>query len=572
MIEKLKRINLFTKTLAQVKKKDKFFSLLTNCLADLTDSQVAVFYQREEDIRGNERLVFKSYQDRKQGIHSLRMEDGEDFAEISMNSDGGRINVKNPLVYALHYNKIAYCSTEESSEVEGRFNIRPNDHDWSFFYFFKDRYGTPFDNILIVPLVNYKNEKVGCLVLSADKYSHTEEDHQLIIFFSQLAVSILTNHILNLDLKKLFESFVSVLAKAIDDKSPYTGAHCRRVPAITMLIADTLNAVKTGHFKDYALSPEKRYELELAALLHDCGKVTTPVHIMDKSTKLETIFDRIHLLDERVEIIKRDFEIESLRGQIHLLEDKKMNKKDRLERIDSLGKKLMYQLEHLEKDFQFLKKINFGQEKVAETDIHHVREISRRYGWVDRYEVTRDFLTDNELKNLEIKKGTLLPEERDLINHHIDVTIEMLESIHFPAHLKRIPELAGGHHEKMDGSGYPKQLTRFEMSLEARIMGLADIFEALTAVDRPYKKGKTLSETMHIMGLMMQGKFIDEDLFHAFVDEKIYLAYAKEYLNDYQIDEVVHSKIPGYIPPEERILQERRKKKRFNFWQVKKAA
>ena len=165
-----------------------------------------------------------------------------------------------------------------------------------------------------------------------------------------------------------------------------------------------------------------------------------------------------------------------------------------------------------------------------------INEISN-YKWKPNGKI-QNFLSENEVYNLTIPRGTLTPEERQVINDHIVVTINMLDELPYPKHLKNIPEFAGGHHEKLDGTGYPKGLTKHEMSIQARIMAIADIFEALTARDRPYKKGKTLSQAMRILGFMKDDAHIDVDLFDIFVKKKIYMKYAKGFLEPEQIDEV----------------------------------
>jgi HD-GYP domain-containing protein (c-di-GMP phosphodiesterase class II) len=179
-------------------------------------------------------------------------------------------------------------------------------------------------------------------------------------------------------------------------------------------------------------------------------------------------------------------------------------------------------------------------------DQERVQQISKRYRWRAVEGSEADFLTADELDNLSIRAGTLTADERKIINHHIDVTIKMLEALPWPKHLKKVPEYAGGHHERMDGKGYPKGLKREEMSIPARIMGIADIFEALTAKDRPYKKGKTLTESLHILGKFRLNGHVDPDLFDIFVREKVYLRYANQYLDREQIDEVDLSGIPGF--------------------------
>jgi hypothetical protein len=276
------------------------------------------------------------------------------------------------------------------------------------------------------------------------------------------------------------------------------------------------------------MNEKDRYELKIAGLLHDCGKVTTPVHVVDKATKLETLYDRIHLIDTRFEVLKRDVEIEALR--------KKLDERTVRER-----------LRELEDDRRFLHACNIGSERMKDEDIARVRRIAK-LRWRDVAGHEADFLTEDEVRNLTIRAGTLTEDERKVINNHIVATIKMLEALPWPKHLTKVPEYAGGHHERMDGKGYPKGLTREQMSIQARCMGIADIFEALTAKDRPYKKGKTLSESLEILGRMKLNNHVDPDLFDIFVRRKVYLRYAETFLDPEQIDPVDEAKIPGYAP------------------------
>ena len=274
------------------------------------------------------------------------------------------------------------------------------------------------------------------------------------------------------------------------------------------------------------MSDKDRYELKIAGLLHDCGKVTTPVHVVDKATKLQTIHDRIEQVDTRFEVIKRDAEIARLRTQ------------------DEPAYRA--RLQEIEADREFLRACNIGVEAMSTADRERVHDISCKYRWTNPGGREVDFLTTDEIENLTIPAGTLTPAERRVINHHIEVTIKMLEALPWPRDLKNVPEYAGGHHERMDGKGYPRGLTRDQMSVQARIMGIADIFEALTARDRPYKKGKTLTESLQILGQMKLNGHVDPDLFDIFVRERVYLRYAQQFMDPAQIDAVDVSRIPGY--------------------------
>jgi HD-GYP domain-containing protein (c-di-GMP phosphodiesterase class II) len=399
-------------------------------------------------------------------------------------------------------------------------------------------------SFLTVPMRNHEGEAIGVLQLINAQDPHTGEivpfsasDQRLAESLASQAAVALTNRMLINQLETLFESFISLINGAIDEKSPYTGGHCQRVPVLTMLLAEAVNDTREGPLSDFNMTEKDRYELKIAGLLHDCGKVTTPVHVVDKATKLETIYDRVHLIDTRFEVLKRDAELESLKKRMTL---KPMEAAEE-------DKRLRERLRQYDDDRKFLHACNIGGERMKDEDIAAVKRIAA-YRWRDVSDHEAEFLTADEVKNLTIRAGTLTEEERKVINHHIVATIRMLEALPWPKHLTNVPEYAGGHHERMDGKGYPKGLTREQMSVQARCMGIADIFEALTAKDRPYKKGKTLSESLEILGRMRQNQHIDPDLFDVFVRRKVYRRYAEMFLDKEQIDEVDESRIPGYTP------------------------
>ncbi|MCC7484460.1 MAG: GAF domain-containing protein [Burkholderiales bacterium] len=412
---------------------------------------------------------------------------------------------------------------------------------------FDKKTGYRSQSFLTVPMKNHEGEIIGVLQLinakdreSAAVVPFSETDQHLAESLASQAAIALTNRLLITHLEDLFESFISLINAAIDDKSPYTGGHCQRVPVLTMLLAEAVNNCRVGPLKDFTMTDRDRYELKIAGLLHDCGKVTTPVHVVDKATKLQTIHDRVSLIDTRFEVIKRDAEIALLRRHLAA------------QGADS-GPGLEGEIEarrrEIDADREFLRRANLGGEGMSDDDVARVKAISERHRWVGVEGERSSFLTAEELDNLTIRYGTLTPAERRVINHHIEVTIQMLEALPWPKHLKNVPEYAGGHHERMDGKGYPRGLTREQMSVQARCMGIADIFEALTAKDRPYKKGKTLTEALGILGKFKLNGHVDPDLFDIFMWEKVYESYARQFLDPDQIDEVDVTRIPGYTPP-----------------------
>ncbi|HUN69446.1 MAG TPA: HD domain-containing phosphohydrolase [Burkholderiales bacterium] len=414
---------------------------------------------------------------------------------------------------------------------------------------FDKKTGYRSKSFLTVPMKNHENEIIGVLQLinasdprSGEIVPFSPSDQRLAESLASQAAIALTNRMLIIQLEELFESFINLMNTAIDEKSPYTGGHCQRVPQLTMMLAEAVNDMTEGPLATFHMSDKDRYELKIAGLLHDCGKVTTPVHVVDKATKLETIYDRVHMLDTRFEVLKRDAEIDLLKEKALLV----AHGASRAEH-DAADARHRERLRRLDDDRAFLRACNIGGEAMREADLERVKSIAR-YRWTDISGHEANFLSEDELKNLTIRAGTLTAEERQIINHHIVATIKMLEALPWPKHLRNVPEYAGGHHERMDGKGYPKGLTRAQMSVQARVMGIADIFEALTAKDRPYKKGKTLSESLQILGKFSVNGHIDPDLFDVFVRKKVYRRYAEMFLDKEQIDEVDESKIPGYTP------------------------
>ncbi len=404
---------------------------------------------------------------------------------------------------------------------------------------FDERTGYQSQSFLAVPMMSHEGDVIGVLQLINAKArvpgkvtSFSLADQSLAESLASQAAIALSNSLLIEQLEALFESFINVINLAIDEKSPHTGGHCQRVPALTMRLAEAAHQTTTGPLASFSMDERDRYALKIAGLLHDCGKVTTPVHVVDKATKLQTIYDRIGLIDTRFEVLQRDEEIAALRQQLALRPV--VNAQAEVE----LWSKCRTRIESMGEEREFLRQANRGSEGMPAQDMQRVRDIGEKHRWRNVDGVMSEFLTAEEIENLTIRAGTLTQSERETINYHIVATIKMLEQLPWPRHLRKVPEYAGGHHERMDGKGYPRGLTRDQMSVQARVMGIADIFEALTARDRPYKPGMKLSQAMAIMNKFKRNGHIDPDLFDVFVDKGIYLDYAKEYLDPWQIDEI----------------------------------
>ena len=451
------------------------------------------------------------------------------FPDLALKDESGRPNDSLVAVYAATHGEtvnIADAYDESHFDFSGtrKFDAKTN-------------YRTK--SVLAVPLKNNQDDVIGVLQLinATDPESglvqpFTVEDQGLAVSLASQAAIALTNRQLMSQLEELFESFINLINLAIDEKSRYTGGHCQRVPSLTMMLAEAVNSTTEGPLADFTMNDRDRYELKIAGLLHDCGKITTPVHVVDKATKLQTLFDRIELVDTRFELIKRDEEIRMLRQQLALRTQVDGPAEAELE------EQLKSRITQMNDDRDFIRVTNKGGESMKDASLQRVRDIGVQYRWRDGQGTELPFFSADEMENLTIRAGTLTGAERSVVNHHIVATIKMLEKLPWPSHLRNVPEYAGGHHERMDGKGYPKGLKREQMSVQARVMGIADIFEALTASDRPYKEGMTLSQAMSIMNNFRLNGHIDPDLFEIFYTKEVYKSYASLFLEPWQIDEV----------------------------------
>ncbi|MBH49913.1 MAG: phosphohydrolase [Candidatus Marinimicrobia bacterium] len=524
--ERIKRLNEIGIALSTERDTNKLFELILEEAKNITNADGRTLYMVDE--KGN--LKFEIMRNDSMntvmgGTSGVKIP----FPAVPKYFDDGEPNLSNVSAYA--------AITGETINIEDAYEEKG--YDFSGAKAYDKSSGYRSKSFLTMPLKNHENEIIGVMQLinATDKDTGevipftAEVQEQVESIASQGAVA-LTNKRLVEELKTLFESFIKLIATAIDKKSPYTGGHCERVPLITMMLADAVEKVDYGKYKDFKMTDDERYELYIAGWLHDCGKVATPPHVVDKGTKLETITDRIDTVKTRFEILRRDAEIDFLKKKLDL------NGSANGE-IPTLEKELAEKLEQLNKDEEFIEKCNVGGEFMAKELQDRVIEIAN-YDFKQLGEKA-PFLTENEVSNLNIPKGTLLPEEREIINDHIVITLDMLEQLPYPKHLKNVPEFAGGHHEKLDGTGYPKGLKDDQMSVQAKMMAIADIYEALTAADRPYKDGKKLSMAMRIMGFMKKDYHIDKELFEIFVKEGVYKKYAEDHVKETQIDEVDHN-------------------------------
>jgi HD-GYP domain-containing protein (c-di-GMP phosphodiesterase class II)/ribonuclease BN (tRNA processing enzyme) len=368
-------------------------------------------------------------------------------------------------------------------------------------------------SMLVIPLKNHKNEIIGVLQLINKKSNNeiiafNENDEKITDLLASIAAISLTKDKLIKDFKQLFASFIKTIGIAIDEKSKYTRKHVQRVAKLSVMIA---NAIEKENIKKY--NKEELKMIEIAGWLHDIGKIAIPENIMNKATKLEKTIDRIEMIKYKFEFLKKEYYIQFL--------EKKFSK----EEYNKLIKKA-------DEDFEFLKNLNKGCEYINNKQLKRLNDIAKiKIG-------NEPLLNEDEFKNLSIKKGTLTEEERKIIQSHAEIGLKMLQNIHFPKKYKKLPDIAANHHEKLNGKGYPRGLSAKNLSLEERILAVADIFEALTAADRPYKEPKKLSEVFEILYKMAKNNEIDKNIIKIIIKYKLYLNFAKKELNPKQIDEI----------------------------------
>jgi len=530
--------------LSAERNRDRLLDHILSAAQDLCEADGGTLYLRND----NDELEFAIVKNRSLGI-DLGGVSGlpVSFPPLPLftNTSSGRIpNRSNIATFAVHEKRLVHIPDAYDAH---RF-------DFSGTKAFDQRSGYRSTSFLTIPLVNAEDLVIGVLQLlnAQDERGNLipfPVEHQEIVraLASQAAVT-LDNKLLMEAQKNLLESFIKMMAAAIDAKSPYTGQHCARVPVICEMLVDAACGASSGPFADFSMTDDERYELHIAAWLHDCGKVTTPTHVMDKATKLETITDRISEVRTRFEILKRD-------AHIGFLEAVSSGKEPAAARQN-----FDRQCAQLDEELQFLERTNVGGEFLsgeAQQRLHQIA--SRSYVHAGK---RVPLLSPDELKNLAVTRGTLTEEERYVINGHMVHTKRMLDALPFPRNLRRVPEYAVSHHEKLDGTGYPQGIFAGDLSVPARAMAIADVFEALTASDRPYKPAKKLSETMRIMGFMKRDNHLDPQLFDLFVTEQVYLRFAELYLDPDLIDAVDEEALLSITPkpfalpsPEERAVR-----------------
>jgi len=392
-------------------------------------------------------------------------------------------------------------------------------------------------SMLVIPMKNHEDEPIGVLQLlnaldpeTDDILPFSGEFVDLIGSLASQAAVALTNRHLIEDLINLLNSFITSIATAIDEKSPYTGGHITRVVELSMMIAEKINQEAEGPFAAMSFDEGEIEELRMSAWMHDVGKITTPEHVVDKSTKLQTLFDRIELVHQRFALIRQMVENGCLAKKLELLKSGSLSEGEE----EQLDAQLASELQKLREDEEFLTTCNATGEFMSDDKVERVESFLSQAFLIDGVETP--YLTEDEVENLCIRKGSLSDDERSTIEHHAKMTEEILTQLPFPQNLANVPLYAGSHHEKLDGSGYPHHLSNGNLPLQARILAIADVFEALTAKDRPYKEPMALSQAIKIMRFMKMDRHIDPDIYDLFINNQLHIEYARKQMNPEQID------------------------------------
>ena len=502
--EKIMEINL---ELSSQLDKNRLFEMILSLTRELTHCEAGTLYILSKDKK---KLEFKVVQNDPMNIYMGGTKDNLTWDALPLYLEDGNKNRDLVAVTSALENKIINIENVYDDKIYSFEGTKK----------FDSTTGYKSKSMLVIPLINHEKDVIGVLQLinktrvSRDIIAFDETDEKIIKALASQAAMALTNTQLINNLEEFLNSFITTIAHAIDAKSKHTSNHIGKVAKIAELIAQAIHDDKTI-YKDINYNENDFKEIELAAWMHDVGKISMPESIIDKATKLQAIVDRIELIKQRFEILKRDSEISFLKNEI-----------TREAYNDFLNQ--------IEDDTRFLEESNIGSEFMDESKIHRIKSIAEYSYSINGKKVP--FLNEDEIKNLSIKKGTLTDKEKEKMNSHAQLSYDMLSTLPFPKKYSNVLNIAVNHHEKLNGEGYPRGLIEKDISLEDRIMILSDIFEALTSSDRPYKKGKKLSEVFKILSYMAKDGEIDSQLLKFFHDNEILNQYSQEYLNDYQID------------------------------------
>ena len=499
-----------------------FYHHASEEMLNISNADGITFYIKDNDVLRFNVMKTRSFKYNRGGIYEK-----SDLSPVPLFDEKGNPNLA----------RLTTTSCHNKKEIVVKDIYESEDFDYSGAKDFDNETGYRTKSVLVMPIKDYKGEVQGIVqIINAMDFEtgtpiefNKEIIEDLENFTTQVG-SYMNQRKLLQDMENLFEALIQLIAKAIDKKSHYTGKHCERVPILAEMISSELCKQKEGNFKKFNLNKDEKNELRIAAWLHDTGKIATPPHVNDKATKLERIIDGIELIEHRIEILKKSAEIDFLKQKLNFIEK---GDNEGIGKAESLMEK---QIGLYEEYMKLLHEVNIGGENLEKKKINKINRLHKEQLMVNGKSL--NLLDDYEKNALSIKRGTLDDNERNTINEHVSITYELLNEIPFPNNLKNVPTIASNHHEKLDGSGYPFRKKAKDLSVQSRVLGFSDIFEALTAPDRPYKQANTLRESLDIMYEMCNQGKIDKEIFQVFVNRKLYTKYAKKHIHKSQIDNI----------------------------------
>jgi len=398
---------------------------------------------------------------------------------------------------------------------------------------FDEEAGYRTRSLLVLPMKNGKGEVLGVLQLlnckrswkarladakSVQKNVHAFPEHAVrlgLSLASQAAVAY-ENSRLYRDIENLFDGFVNAAVKAIEQRDPTTSGHSQRVCEMTVALAEAVDREGRGPYANLRFSREQMKELRYAALLHDFGKVGVREEVLIKAKKLYPL--QFARLMDRFDYIRRDIEARSAEQKVEAL--LKLSKKEAAERIKMLDAEAASLVAELERCAEFVAKAN-EPTIMPSGDFGLMGEMAQKF-YRDPRGAERPYLTADEVQMLSIPRGSLAPEERKQIESHVVHSFQFLTQIPWTQEYKQIPEIARAHHEKLNGKGYPYGLNSAEIPVQAKMMTICDIFDALSATDRPYKRAVPTDRALDILKLCVRDEEVDAELFRLFVESQVY--------------------------------------------------
>jgi len=526
-LDHISRLSNIGLALSQERDADKIFDLIIEEALAYTNADAATIYSVSEDKKF---LNFEVMRTKSKNFRAGGSFGPIKLPPVTLYKQDNTPNLSNMASCVYH--------TKEMLNLDDCYNSSRFDFSGTKYFDKTNNYRSK--SMLAIPLRNYEDDILGVIqiinaldVETHEIISFNKESIAMVQSLASQAAITLTNRELIKSLEGLFKQFIKAIALAIDRKSKDTGGHIARVAIISKLMAQKINEIDRGHFKDFTLTEEELDELSIASWLHDVGKIATPDTIMNKATKLERITNGLEIIELRIDTIK-----------VLMLNDtyakdcfkEKLNFDYLLTNPRTWDEYKNNILEQIDIDYVFLKTLNTGGEFLTDDKLSNIDRIAKFSYKVGKQ--VKFLINDEEKENLKIKRGTLNDAERQIMNNHVKYTYEILNQLTYPKKFKNVTLYASSHHEKLDGSGHPWGFTADQLPIQSRILAVADIFEALTAPDRPYKKGKKLSEAMKILTFNVLDNHIDKDLFELLLDSGLYKEYSEKYVPVIQIDEV----------------------------------